>query len=287
MPRLNTRCLLAAALVAVGVMPMAGCGVPTGDGTRPKPFFFVVAADPQLFWGPLEKWQETIQHVNRLKPAFMVVCGDLVQDPGSDEQAKAYLGAAARLDPSIPLYNAAGNHDVDQSPTPERLAWYEKHFGKPWHSFERGGCLFIVLESGVLNRPENAPELAKQQMAWLRETLEAASQKRYRHIFVFKHYPLCLKAVDEPDQYFTVPQTRRRELLELFHRHGVAAVFSGHYHRNALVQDGALELVTTSSVGKKLGADPLGFRIVKVLADRIEHAYYAFGDLPDAVDLSP
>ena len=245
--------------------------------------FFVVAADPQLFWGPLALWEEAIRHVNRLKPAFMVVCGDLIQEPGNEDQARAYLEAARALRPDIPLYNVAGNHDVLGTPTRESLAWYEKHFGKPWYSFELNDCLFLVLESDMLNRPDEVPDLASKQMAWLRKTLAEADAKRFRHKIVFKHYPICLKRIDEKDQYFNVPQPRRRELLELFHKHDVAAVFSGHYHKNAYARDGKLEMVTTGSLGKPLGADPPGFRIVRVFQNRLEHVYYPYAKMPAQV----
>ena len=69
--------------------------------------------------------------------------------------------------------------------------------------------------------------------------------------------------------------------MELFHEHGVTAVFSGHHHRNGYVKDGDLELVVTSSSGKPLGKDPVGFRVVKVLGDRIEHRYYGYDELPE------
>ena len=126
--------------------------------------------------------------------------------------------------------------------------------------------------------------MAERQTAWLEKTLEGASEERFNHVIVFKHFPLCLHRVDEPDGYFNVPGPRRRELLDLFHKHGVRAVFSGHYHRNAYAKDGELELVTTSSCGKPLGTDPTGFRIVKVFGDHIEHRYCGFEEMPEKVD---
>ena len=282
--KLDRRRFLAGAVTAPWLVPLRSGQARAQDANRRFRFFFIVAADPQLFWGPVELWEEAIEHANRLKPALVVVCGDLIQEPGNEEQARAYLEVAGRLDPSIPLYNVAGNHDVGNRPTPESLAWYEKRFGKPWYSFTHGGCLFIVLESDVLNQPQDAPEMAEQQMAWLRQTLADAGKQELAHIFVCKHYPLCLQKVDEKDQYFNVPQARRKELLNLFHKHRVTAVFSGHYHRNAYVKDGDLELITTSSSGKPLGKDPTGFRIVKVFGDRIEHRYYGYDQMPEKVD---
>jgi 3',5'-cyclic AMP phosphodiesterase CpdA len=279
--RLDRRTFLAGTLTVPWLVHPAGRRADAAETDDECRFFFVVAADPQLFWGPKELWEKTIEHVRRLEPALLVVCGDLVQEPGNDEQAKAYLEVGGKLEQSIPLHNVAGNHDVHKQPTPESLAWYEKHFGKPWYSFTHAGCLFILLESNLLNQPPGAAELADRQMEWLRKTLQAESQKPFDHIFVFKHYPLCLERVDEPDGYFNVPGPRRKELLGLFHEHGVTAVFSGHYHRNAHVKDGKLELITTSSCGKPLGKDPVGLRIVKVFADRIEHRYYGDEEMPE------
>ena len=118
---------------------------------KPKPYFYIVAADPQLLWGQKDErnWQTAVDHINRLGPDFVIVCGDLIQganeskawdDPKKvkeyDHLAKLYLDAAKKIKPGIKLYNVAGNHDVSLKPTAKTLAWYEGHFGKPWYAFE-------------------------------------------------------------------------------------------------------------------------------------------------------
>lgn len=259
-----------------------------------RPFFFLQMADPQLFWGSRESWETAIAHANRLKPAFVVVCGDLLNRSGDPrkldaekdkQRARAYLDVAAKLDKRIPLYNVAGNHDVCNTPTPETLQWYRERFGKLWYTFTRGNCLFLVLESDLFKSPRSAPDQAAAQRKWLRKTLDAAKGKSWAHKIVCLHHPLCLKAADEKNAYFNIPLPLRKELLDLFAAHGVRAVFSGHYHRNAYVKHGSMELITSSSTGKALGKDPLGFRIVKVYPDRLEHKYYGYADLPEKVVL--
>ena len=257
-----------------------------------KEFHFLVMADPQLFGWPKNdpegKWRLAIQHANRLKPDFVAVCGDLINRSGNaakvDLKADAKRYAAYRkiadtLDDSIPLYEVAGNHDVCNAPTAETLGWYEARFTRPWYSFEHKGCLFIVLESDVIKDPRNVPETLKWQMHWLRETLALAAKKTYRHKMVFLHHPIALKAVDEKDQYFNLPTARRKELLDLFAANGVIATFSGHYHREAYVKHGDMELITTSGISHSAGV-PAGFRIVKVTAAGIEQKYYGYADLP-------
>lgn len=294
---LTRRSFLKAAGLTAATLTLTGCsqnhrlygGAPQDDS-----FFFIQMADPQLFWGPADLWQTAIDHANRLKPAFVVVCGDLINNAGEQEKldlaederrTAAYRKIAAGLDRKIPLYNVAGNHDVCNKPTLATYSWYRERFGKLWYSFNRGKCLFIVLESNILKNPVGSPQSAEEQMAWLRRTLDEADSQAFNHRIVFMHHPMCLATVDEDEQYFTMPRQRRAELLELFHNHRVAAVFSGHYHRNAYVKDGRLELVTTSSTGKPLGSDPVGFRIVKVHRDRIEHTYYGYENMPANIDM--
>ncbi len=49
--------------------------------------------------------------------------------------------------------------------------------------------------------------------------------------------------------------------------------------------DDGLEMVTTGPVGKPLGDDPSGLRVVKVFSDRIEHRYYGLDDVPPSITL--
>jgi hypothetical protein len=104
------------------------------------------------------------------------------------------------------------------------------------------------------------------------------------------HHPACFKSINEDtDKYYNLPKECRAELLKTLHENNVDAVFSGHYHQNAYVKDGPLELITTSSCGisiaQKKPKSPLGFRIVKVYPDHIEHKYYGFDDLPKNITL--
>ena len=109
-------------ILAGGVIStLAGRFSLASDTKAEDGFFFVVAADPQLFWGSAESWQKAVGEINRLKPGFAVVCGDLINRNGNakavnlekdEEMAQAYLKIAKTLDSSIPLHNVAGNHDV-------------------------------------------------------------------------------------------------------------------------------------------------------------------------------
>ncbi len=276
----------------------AGC-VPTKK-TKEKvasgPYKIVVGADPQLFRNQKDDrfWQQTIDEVIALDPDFFIVCGDLTnagnkasrwEDPvraaSYEKQAADYLSGSKRLEKYLPIYNVAGNHDVTLSPTPERLAWYESKFGKAWYSFEHKNSLYIVIESNLLRDPSGAPQKAKEQKQWLKDVLQKSKGKNYDHKFAFMHHPLCLKKVDEKSNYHNMPIVVRNELLKQFNDYEFTAIFSGHLHRNNILNVGKLELITTSSCCAPLSKDPKGIRIVEVLKNSIQHKYYSLEELAE------
>jgi hypothetical protein len=140
----------------------------------------------------------------------------------------------------------------------------------------------IVINSSLIKEPSLAPIEAAAQEAWLRSRLHVARGEHAR-VIVFQHHPWFLMRADEPDQYYNLPLARRREFLDLFVKSGVTHVFAGHYHRNSFGGDGPLDMVTTGPVGKPLGADSSGVRVVIVDRDRVVHFYYPLDSIPGAV----
>ena len=97
---------------------------------------------------------------------------------------------------------------------------------------------------------------------------------------IFMHHSLFLKDENEADEYFNINTERRKIYLELFKKYGVKQVFAGHYHRNAYGRTGDLEMITTGPVGRPLGVDSSGFRIVNVKGKIVDHQYYELDSLP-------
>ncbi len=250
--------------------------------------FFLQMSDPQFgmysqghgFAQETANFEFAIATANRMRPAFVIVTGDLVGTPGDAGQVAEYQRIAAMLDRSIPIHHVAGNHDVGGAPTAERLAFYRSRLGPDYYTFRSGDVAVFVLNSALIAGPENVPEEAARQEAWLESELAKARAGGARRLIVFQHHPLFLKDPGEPDQYFNVPLAARRRFLALFHKYGVSHVFAGHYHRNALARDGDLEMVTTGPVGKPLGAERSGIRVITVTETGLEHKYYDFGKLP-------
>ncbi len=272
------------------VLFLGGCASqkPVGDA-----FFFLQMSDTQFgffnenidFKKETANFEKAIAEANKLRPSFVVVCGDLVNKPGDPEQIAEYKRIAARLDPSIKLYNVAGNHDVTNVPTAASLKSYRADFGPDHYSFEAGNIFGIVLNSSLMRDPDSARAEAAAQDRWLKAALEEASASRRSVIMIFQHHSFFLNHPDEDEQYFNFPLEKRRQYLEMLKAHGVGYVFAGHYHRNAAGSDGNLQMITTGPVGRPLGQDPSGFRIVTVDGQTVAHRYYSLDSMPDQVSL--
>ena len=266
-------------------------GCVAGKGSSNQSFYFIQMSDPQFgmftanksFEKETRNFEKAIAEANRLKPRFVVVTGDLVNRNGDVAQIAEYKRIAALLNPSIPLYNVPGNHDVGNTPTPADIAAYRSFFGKDYYSFVQGSVLGIVLNSLYLHSPQQVLQQAKEQEEWLINTLAGAKGKKYKHILVFLHHPFFLKQEAEADEYFNIPTATRNRFLELFRTNDIHYIFAGHYHRNAFAQSPGLEMVTTGPVGMPLGADSSGFRIVSVNRDKITHRYYSLDSIPAAI----
>jgi len=254
-----------------------------------QPNHFILLGDPQFgmystnadFAQEAANYEFVVATVNRLKPGFVVVLGDLVNKAGDPDQIREFRRITAKVDASIPVYPVPGNHDVGNEPTPETLAAYRKNLGRDYYSFRAGQVFGIVLNSPLIFAPGKAPREYQEQEAWLRKELETAKDSGARHIILFQHHPLFKKSPSEPDEYENIPRERRLPLAELLNKYGVRYVFAGHTHKNLLARDGQLEVVATAPVGKPLGQDGSGIRVVTVSEAGLSHRYYEFGKLPD------
>ena len=244
---------------------------------------FGMYAEDKNFTQETANFEFAIATANRLKPAFVVVCGDLINKPGDAAQTAEYLRIAGKLDSSIPIHNVAGNHDVRNEPTPESLAAYRKNFGPDFYTFRHGEFEGIVLDSSLIQHPGRAPEEAARQERWAKEELAKAAAAHVRWLAVFQHIPWFLASADEDDQYFNIPKQTRARWLEMFRGAGVRYTFAGHYHRNAYAADGDFNMITTGPVGKPIGPDPSGVRVVLVDAAAMRHEYYGLGNLPNQI----
>lgn len=283
------------------------------DGKR---FYFIQAADTQLglmeWWGqnrengpdgipyPDSKWDQeielcrkSVEILNNLtpRPAFFIVCGDLVDAFASEYpeirelQEKDLKEVYSKLTPDIPMICVCGNHDVGNIPSNESIEKYKNSFGEDYFSFYKNGTCFIVLNSQFYADHSLVPDLYQEHESWLQQELKSAKDHGAQHIVIFQHIPWFVKEPNEKNFYFNVEKELRLTKLNEFIDAGVKKIFCGHYHRNAGGFYKDLEVVVTSAIGCQIGPDTHGMRIVTVNKDNITHQYHPLDNFPLNVDV--
>jgi 3',5'-cyclic AMP phosphodiesterase CpdA len=255
-------------------------------------WFFAVLADPQFgmyakdrnFVQETANFEFVIANLNRLHPRFVVICGDLVNRTGDPAEIAEYKRVLQELNPSIPVYSVAGNHDVGNIPTPATLDAYHTAIGRDYYTFSAGEIFGIVLDSNLIRSPEGDPDAARRQEEWLEKTLASAKSSPNQQIVVFQHIPYFTGTPDEVEGYYNIPQPARRKYLDLLEKAGVKYVFAGHYHRNAVGTDGPLTEIVTGAVGMPLGQSLSGFRIVTVEGQKFDPTWVCLAGIPNQIN---
>lgn len=268
------------------------------DGTNGTPY-------PDSAWDQeVELCRKSVEILNSLqpKPAFFIVCGDLV-DAFSDEypevrerQEEDFKAVYSKLDPDIPMICVCGNHDVGNSPTSKSIQRYKDSFGSDYFSFYHQGVACLVLNSQFYEDHSHVTKEYEAHEKWLQEQLAKAKEWGVTHILVFQHIPWFLRVWDEDKEYFNVEKDLRFKKLEELHQAGVKKVFCGHYHRNAGGMYKSLEVVITSAIGcqipdpEEAKKDPTlreqhGMRIVTVTKEEIKHEYHTLKTFPTRIHL--
>ena len=253
-------------------------------------------------------YDDLIARVNAMNPEFVVHLGDITDpvpvSPEFDDSAQVFHKASEVF--SMPYYLVPGNHDVGEkihpalpkindevSITKHAIDQYEQHFGRQRYSFEHGGCLFLVINTMLLN---SGLEEEQEQWDWLEKTLHDNVGKR---VFVFAHYPLYLSARDEPDFYDNIDEPARARLIELLEHYKVEGYYAGHVHNffynylngmhqfvlpsTGIIRTDYMEFFRTPPTREMGSFDPakLGFFWVDVYADRhVPYLIRASDELP-------
>ena len=224
------------------------------------------APETQLF-------SKAIRYANEYKPDFVVMCGDMVHEADSEDQRNELFRIASQLNKDIPIYWVAGNHDVGNTPTAGTLNAYRELFGKDNYAFQMENYYFIAINSSVCSDPSLVPEEWESLIGFLENELGKASDMNATHKIVFLHHPLFLEIPDETNNYFTIPFSRRQEIISLLDQNNASGVFSGHLHRNNYRNIKGIEYVSTGPVGYPLADDPSGIRIVDLDVTGLRHHY--------------
>lgn len=253
------------------------------------PFFFLQLSDPQFGFmdnnksisAETEAMNKAVTAINQLKPPFVVITGDFVNNSKSKEQIAAYKSMIAQIDSSVKVYMIPGNHDIGKV-SRASIDNYKKNYGETHFSFRYGDCTFIGIDSNIIK--EEDKEREEVQFKWLEQELQKTKDARFK--FVFTHCSVFLKRMDEPVNYSNFSLPMREKYVRLFQKYGVNAIFAGHLHNNAYGKVGNMEMITIGPIGKVLGTGYQGMNLVKVYPDRFISEFIALNQFPKEVVMS-
>lgn len=260
-----------------------------GIAADSAPFFFLQLSDPQFGFidnnksisAETEAMNKAVTAINQLKPPFVVITGDFVNNSKSKEQIAAYKSMIAQIDSSVKVYMIPGNHDIGKV-SRASIDNYKKNYGETHFSFRYGDCTFIGIDSNIIK--EEDKEREEVQFKWLEQELQKTKDARFK--FVFTHCSVFLKRMDEPVNYSNFSLPMREKYVRLFQKYGVNAIFAGHLHNNAYGKVGNMEMITIGPVGKVLETGYQGMNLVKVYPDRFISEFIALNQLPKEVVMS-
>ena len=224
---------------------------------------FVVGGDnrPTGRDAPLPRVTRLIfSEIGMIRPDFVLWSGDVVYGYGDTpaELSREYdrFAAAAAL-ARAPLFDAPGNHEIhhrDGEPCDDRAAEREfaRRFGSLYGSFDAGGAHFIALDTAQVCSEDR---IDGEQRAWLEADLEA--HRTARAIFIFAHTEFFSSTTIDPDAAKGHPEIQgREELIALFRRYPVRAVFSGHEHVYWRESHDGVDYFVAGGAGAPLYASP-------------------------------
>lgn len=212
--------------------------------------------------------------VNRAKPDFVVVTGDLSETGASIEFERVIEWARSI---TSPVYLILGNHDAIYAAPPAGQAgrWaevgkrgllnYERVFGSGYYSFRHQNAYFVILSSLSADpgfRPDGyqTKRLAEQD-AWLAKELRHANAAGYPFLFVLQHHP-------------TGPE---RPLAASLGEADASALLFGHIHRYTTPVLRGVQCISGTSVKGPANNKQVApaFGLVHVDSDRASYQLFS------------
>jgi len=258
----QSRSFLLAAVIVLGCL--LSCG------QRELPVLRVAQlCDPQLgfnkdgFDADVERLKQAVVKINELSPDIVVVAGDMVNDGNNDEAIAIFKSIIAQI--KAPILLTAGNHDLPDPVTANGLQRYRTLYGDDYRSVACKGRLLVSVNT-QLWREAPAEESARHEL-FLQETLQKA-KKIQQAVIVLSHVPPFVASVDEPDEYFNLPLSKREGILRLFDENGVIIWLAGHTHTTSRRNYSNMTILNGETTSQNFDGHPYGFRLLTIHPDQ-------------------
>ena len=231
---------------------------PVSAAPRTNSFAFVHASDTHLSEQSLPRLTKLRSMVDSLKPAFMIVTGDLVKDAlrVSEKEATSlyeiYVREIGKF--SVPVWNVPGNHEIfgierHKSLVSENHPLYGKkmyrhYLGPDFYSFSYGGIHFIGLNSVDYHDLWYYGNIDSLQLSWIKRDVSGLDKSipivTFNHIPFFSGGLSMMEYSDEEPGSFLISINGKKQfrhvvtnapaVLEILKDHNYPVALGGHYH---------------------------------------------------------
>ena len=217
---------------------------------------------------------------HRVRPDFVMVLGDLIEDESPEADLANYAQAVSILSGlNMPVHYVYGNHDLvnlthDQLLTVSGEVALNSSFDvEGWHLVRLHSTASFELPDR--SGPEHGlrGDVAPEHLDWLDQDLAAASQPT----MVFTHFSAADLNLtgqfwygDAPDQALLANRAEVRDILE---SHDVAMAMNGHVHWNNHTVHNGISYITIQSLIENATGDgePVGaWALVEAEATHVE-----------------
>jgi predicted MPP superfamily phosphohydrolase len=291
--------------------------IPAGGGsvdfalrrsTEPDELTFVHASDTHISAASRARTQRLRALVDSIRPAFVIITGDLVRDAlrvNEKEATGYYTMLQEELSQlTVPVWTVPGNHEnfgierqksgVDASHPLYGRAMYRHFRGPDYYSFNAGGVHFVGLNSVDIDDMWYYGHVDSAQVAWLVRDLATVAPQT--PVVTFNHIPF-FTAVETINGYMDTPPapsvitvggksafrhsvSNAKEILARVSGHPYPLALGGHMHvREALRYAGVeTRFDQAAAVVGPSGDDaitfPSGISVYRVRKGRIGEATF-------------
>ena len=251
------------------------------------PFYFIHYSDPQIGRNAytIPYCSLAVDQISQMRPApdFIMVCGDLANDPTNQTTVMGQWRICDSLFDLLPVpkYYSSGNNDLGYANegcwTPSQLALYRGFWGPDYYSLDRDSCHFICLNSTMLDTYSGHAcyPYSLEQDSFLISDLAGIAAGEYRHVFLFFHFPLYVSSPTEANSGSNVDRPRRDTLLQDLINYGFTSVVTGHLHSDLMNFYGP-SLLESGLATCETSMGSCGYRPFKVFKDGVEEKFAEF-----------
>jgi hypothetical protein len=184
-------------------------------------------------------FETIVSEVKVLKPALLMNVGNLVEGgTKSRDTLEQEWDTIIRLLNNTGAYHrfTPGERDVTDAMSE---SVFVRHFGGPYYSFNYNGCHFLVIDN---SRWDSAGAMPAAELEWIDRDLALNGPARWTFVFMNRSY--WTRALR---------RNRAERLNDIFRRHQVNYVFSGHDHYYCSAQWGGISYIQVGPSGAQRG----------------------------------